>query len=76
LTSKHDLIACPAGVTTQAAKGVTMTADTPAPGPDAPDSTARPSQAPAAELLNGAALPATAFATATTDPKIPTFVGD
>ena len=33
-----------------------MTSDTQAPGPDAPDSTAK---APAAELLNGAALPVT-----------------
>ena len=40
----------------------------PNPGPDAPDGTAKPSQAPAAELLNGAALPAT---TAATGPKIP-----
>jgi hypothetical protein len=51
-----------------------MTSHTPAPGPDAPDGTTKPSQAPAAELLNGAALPATT-ATAV-GPKIPPFVGD
>jgi len=39
-------------------------------------STARPSQAPAAELLNGAALPATIAGMATTDPKLPPYVGD
>ena len=53
-----------------------MTSHTPAPGPDAPAGTTRPSQAPAAELLNGAALPATTAATAATGPKIPPFVGD
>jgi hypothetical protein len=55
-------------------EAVTMTSHTPAPGPDAPDGTTKPSQAPAAELLNGAALPATT-ATAV-GPKIPPFVGD
>ena len=50
-----------------------MTSDTQAPGPDAPDSTAK---APAAELLNGAALPVTTAGTAATGPKIPPFQGD
>jgi hypothetical protein len=39
-----------------------MTSATPTPGPDGPGDTAEPSQAPAADLLNGAAPPATATA--------------
>jgi len=51
-----------------------MTSNTPV--PDAPDSTTEPSQAPAAELLKGAALPATTATTAATGPKIPPFQSD
>jgi hypothetical protein len=47
-----------------------MTSHTPAPGPNAPDGTAKPSQA-RADLLNHAALPATTATTAATSPKIP-----
>ena len=53
-----------------------MTSYTLAPGPDTLDRTTEPSQAPAAELLNGAALPATIAGMATTDPKLPPYVGD
>lgn len=53
-----------------------MTSHTPAHGPDALDSTAEPSQAPAAELLKGAAMPATIAAAVLTSPKIPADVGD
>ena len=48
---------------------------TPAPGPDVPDGTTEPSQPPAADLANGAALPATT-GTAAAGPKIPPFMGD
>jgi hypothetical protein len=53
-----------------------MTSPTPAPGPDAPNGTAEPGQAPAAGLLNGAALPATTATAAAAGPKIPPFQGD
>ena len=53
-----------------------MTSHAPAPGPDGPDSATEPGQAPAADLLNGAALPATTAGTAATGPKIPPFQGD
>ena len=53
-----------------------MASDTPAPGPDTPDSTAEPSQPLATDLLTTTALPATTAAAAATGPKIPPFVGD
>ena len=64
--------AAPLATAALAAASVAMVS---AAAPPAP-STARPGQAPAAGLLNGAALPATTAGMATTDPKIPTFVGD
>ena len=51
-----------------------MTSDTPAPSPDAADSTTEPSRSLAAELLT-TTLPSTA-GTAVTDPKLPPFRGD
>ncbi len=53
-----------------------MTSDTQAPGPDAPDSPAKPGQELAAELLTAGTLPATTAGTAATGPKIPPFQGD
>ena len=53
-----------------------MTSDTPAPRSDTTDSTTKPSQALAAELLTTTSLPATTAKTGGTEPKIPTFVGD
>jgi len=53
-----------------------MTSYTLAPGPDTLDRTTEPSQAPAAELLNCAALPATTATAVATSPKIPAYVGD
>jgi hypothetical protein len=52
-----------------------MTSDTPAPSPDAPDSTIEPSRSLGAELLT-TTLPATTAGTAVTDPKLPPFRGD
>ena len=46
-----------------------------APAPDGPDSATEPGQAPAADLLNGAALPATTAGTAATGPKDPSLPG-
>src|SRR5204863_76228 len=53
-------------------EGGPMTSDTQAPGPDAPDSTAK---APAPALLNGAPLPVTTAGTAATGPKSPPVHG-
>ena len=53
-----------------------MTSDTPAPGPDTPDSMAEPSQPLAAELLTTGTVPATTAGTAASGPKLPPFRGD
>jgi hypothetical protein len=53
-----------------------MTTNTPAPGPDASDGTAKPSHTIAATLLQGATNPATTAGTAAADPKLPPFRGD
>jgi hypothetical protein len=53
-----------------------MTSNTPTPCPDDPDSTTKPSQPLAAELLTTGTVPATTAATASTSPKLPPFRGD
>jgi hypothetical protein len=53
-----------------------MTTDTPAPGPDDPDSTTEPSQTLAAGLLTTGTVPVTTAAAAATGPKLPPYRGD